>query len=139
MKALINRLNLAVSIQGGNLSIDHFYTSIDLARWCLDKKVTLVGTMQSNRRGVGDVASLVGHGELSTQVFWKEKDGKMSLTSYVVKTKSAGKRNVLVLSTLPVLLGVTRDDGNRNHQLSNSTISHKAEQISSIRRWGHIL
>ena len=85
MKALINRLSLAVSIQGRNLSIDHFYTSIDLARWCLDKKVTLVGTMQSNQRGVGDVASLVGHGELSTKVFWEEKDGKMSLTSYVAK------------------------------------------------------
>ena len=33
------------------------------------------------------------------------------MTSYAVNTKSKGKKNVLVLSTLPLLMGVTKDDG----------------------------
>ena len=41
----------------------------------------------------------------------------MSLHSYVVKTKSTGKRNVLLLSTLEPLLAVTRDDGKKTPQI----------------------
>lgn len=37
----------------------------------------------------------------------------MSLHSYVVNTKSKGKKNVLMLSTMPPLIGVTKDDGKR--------------------------
>ena len=37
----------------------------------------------------------------------------MPITSHDVKRKSAGKHNVLVLSTLPVLLGVTQDNGKK--------------------------
>ena len=35
----------------------------------------------------------------------------LNVTSYVVKTKSSGKSNVLVLSTRNPILGLTKDDG----------------------------
>ena len=35
----------------------------------------------------------------------------MNITSYIVKTKSSGKRNVLVISTTNPILGVTKDNG----------------------------
>ena len=36
---------------------------------------------------------------------------KISLHSYVVNSKSSGKKNVLALSSMPVILGTTKDDG----------------------------
>ena len=38
----------------------------------------------------------------------------LNVTSYVVKTKSSGKCNVLVLSTRNPILGLTKDDGKSN-------------------------
>ena len=35
-----------------------------------------------------------------------------SLTSHVVKSKSKGKKNVMILSTKEIILAVTTDDGN---------------------------
>ena len=44
-----------------------------------------------------------------------EKDHKdLALCSYTVKTKSSGKKNVLLLSTMPPLPGIiTKDDNNQ--------------------------
>ena len=59
---------------------------------------------------------MVGGGENST-IVWHEmqqgRQGKLSLISYVVNTKSKGKKNILVLCSVPNLatLGVTSDDG----------------------------
>jgi len=35
------------------------------------------------------------------------------LHSYVLTTKSSGKRNVLLLSTVQPILGITKDDGKK--------------------------
>ena len=51
--------------------------------------------------------------EENSTVVWHEKEkGKMTLSSYCVKTKSKGKKIVLLLSNYPNLpiLGVTQDD-----------------------------
>lgn len=53
---------------------------------------------------------------LSSEIFWEKEDGDLSLSSYTVKT-SKGLRNVLMLSTMRPLLGVTRDDGNNKPAL----------------------
>ena len=42
---------------------------------------------------------------------WENVLTFFSLQSYVVNTKSSGKKNVLALSSVPPLLGVTMDDG----------------------------
>ena len=45
----------------------------------------------------------------SYEVFWDES-GKLVLNSYIVKTKSSGKRNVLLLSTMRPILGTAKDN-----------------------------
>jgi hypothetical protein len=45
---------------------------------------------------------------LSTEIYWQD-NGPLVLSSYVVKTAS-GKKNVLLLSTVPPILGKTKDD-----------------------------
>ena len=44
-------------------------------------------------------------------MYWGKDNTTLNVTSYVVNTKSSGKRNVLVLSTLNPVLGPTKDDG----------------------------
>ena len=53
----------------------------------------------------------------------------MSLHSSVVKTKSTGKRNVLLLSTLEPLLAVTRDDGKKSLKFIKFMNLQKERQI----------
>ena len=112
VKYLVNNLTREANIKGHNLSTDRFYTSIEIANWLLEKNVTCVGTIKGNRRGIGDLKSLVNReSPSSTKVYWNKDNTTLNVISYVVNTKSSGKRNVLVLSTLNLILGLTKDDG----------------------------
>ena len=106
---LVSFLESHVNINGRNISCDRFYKSLPLANWCLQHNITMVGTIMTNRKGVGEIKSLANRENLSTKVYW-EKDGIINITSYVVNTKSSGKRNILVLSTMPPIMGITKDD-----------------------------
>ena len=44
-------------------------------------------------------------------MYWDKDNTTLNVISYVVSTKSSGKRNVLVLSALKPILGLTKDDG----------------------------
>ena len=44
-------------------------------------------------------------------MYWDKDNTTPNVTSYVVNTESSGKRNILVLSTLNPILGLTKDDG----------------------------
>ena len=112
VKYLVNNLTREANIKGHNLSTDRFYTSIEIANWLLEKNVTCVATIKGNRRGIGDLKSLVNReSPSSTKVYWNKDNTTLNVISYVVNTKSSGKRNVLVLSTLNLILGLTKDDG----------------------------
>ena len=67
--------------------------------------------IKGNRRGIGDLKSLVNRESPSTKVYWDKDNTTLNVISYVVNTKSSGKRNVLVLSTLNPILGFTKNDG----------------------------
>ena len=58
-----------------------------------------------------------GKKEFSYQVLWNADDVRMTLHSYVVKTKSTGLRNVLLLSTLEPINAVRQDDGKQKPQI----------------------
>ena len=111
VKYLVNSVTREANIKGHNLSTDRFYTSIEIANWLLEKNVTCVGTIKGNRRGIGDLKSLVNRESPSTKVYWDKDNTILNVTSYVVNTKTSGNRNVLVLSTLNPYLGLTKDDG----------------------------
>ena len=66
--------------------------------------------MQLNRKGIPDELKEIKNRELlSSQIYWDE-NSPLSISSYVVKT-SKGKKNVILLSTAPTILGITKDDG----------------------------
>ena len=110
VKSLITRTQSDLPLEGRNISMDRLCTSISTAEWLLSKGITTVRTIMSNRIGLTDAAKITtGRETYSTRVFWEAEKGDINLSSYCVSS-STGKRNVLILSTVQPLLGVTTDD-----------------------------
>ena len=96
IKHLVSNLSDHANLQGRRL---------------LEKKMTVVGTIKTNRKGVGYLKKMDGRESQTTEIYWEKEKGAMNMTSYVNNTKSSGKRNVLVLATANPILGVMKDDG----------------------------
>ena len=73
----------------------------------------MIGTIQKNRSGI---PAEINRDDLSTMVYWCD-DNHIVMSSYVVKTKSSGKKNVLLLSATRPLSGITKDDGKKKPAL----------------------
>ena len=94
--------------------MDHLYTSILLANWLLGRKITCVGTLNHNRQGIPTgLKNTPEREEFSVTCHYESVKTDPCLLSYTVKTKSSGKKNVLLLSTIRPLNGITRDDNKR--------------------------
>jgi len=89
-------LELAESIQGSgrNISTDNFFTSYKLARDLMDRRLTIVGTMRSNRKEIPNQMLPNGDRSLYSSTFGFSRDGA-TLVSYVPKRRKA----VVLLST----------------------------------------
>ena len=84
---LIETLSTNSSLAGRNISFDRLYTSIPLAKWLLEKRITCIGTMQLNRKGIPDeLKETKNHELLSLEIYWDE-NSPLSILSYVVKTR----------------------------------------------------
>ena len=84
---------------------------VPLAQKLLERKITSVDTMRHNRKGLPkEIKSMEGREPKSSIVYWEKNHQKLTLTTYVVNTKSSGKKNIIVLSFMPPLLGLTKDD-----------------------------
>ena len=100
-----------MNIKGRNISCGRCYTSIPRANWCLERSITIVGAILMNKKVTGETNSLDNREYLSTNVYWEKGDGNISVTSYIVNTKYAGKRNILVLSTMsPIVVVIKYND-----------------------------
>ena len=87
------------SLEGTNISMDCYYTSIPVAEWLYDKNITGIGTLNSNRKGLPkEIKETQGRGE-NSWISCESENGEVALNSYDVKTKSSGMRNVLLLQT----------------------------------------
>ena len=118
VKFLVVKLQEHVDLPGRNISFDRLYTSIPLGLWLLTHNITCVGTLRANRKGIFvEVKSTNERLPLSYQCYWEAEEKKLVLHSYVVKTKSTGLRNVLLLSTVQPHLGITKDDGKKTCDL----------------------
>ena len=51
-KYLVMQLQKHVDIHERKISFDQLWTSISLAKWLLSNKITCVGTLQANRKGI---------------------------------------------------------------------------------------
>lgn len=112
VQRIVSDLMTYVDLGGRNISMDRLYTSIELAQWLLERNITVVGTLMANKKGIpAAVKSVEGRENYSYQVYWETENMKLTLHSYVVRTKSKGMKNVLVLSSVPPILGITKDDG----------------------------
>ena len=86
--------------------------------YLLEKDIATVGTQVSNRKGLPkEFVKTAGRKEFSYEILWNADDVRMTLHSYVVKTKLTGLRNVLLLSTLEPIITVTQDDGKQKQQI----------------------
>ena len=100
--------------QGRNISFDRLYASISLGKGLLLNNITYVDILQANQKGISmELKSTSGCQPLSYKCFWENKNQKLVLHSYVVKTESTGLRNVLLLSSLQPLRGKTKNDGKK--------------------------
>ena len=107
-KYLVTKFLVHNKIAGRNISLDRYFTSVTLAKWCLEKRISIVGTMKIGRMGIPkEMIALTDREEKSTKYCYSE-DNKILLTSYVDK-KASGKKNVIVLSTMHKDVRVTRD------------------------------
>ena len=80
----------------------------------ISRNITFVGTLQSNRRDIPiELKNVAERKRFSCQWFWESSENKLVLHSYVFPTKSSGQCNVLLLSTVELILGVTIDDGKK--------------------------
>ena len=73
----------------------------------ISHNITFVGTLQSNRRDIPiEVKNVADRKRFSCQCFWESSENKLLLHFYVFSTKSSGQRNVLLLSTVKLILRV---------------------------------
>ena len=88
------------SITGRITSTDSLYTSIESTNSLLNRSIVTVGTLQKGRSRILSELFDTQNREISSATCHFEKEKKnIWLTSYTVKTKSKGKKNVAVLST----------------------------------------
>ena len=111
VKYLVEEFEKDAFLLGRNISTDRLSTSISLANWLLERGITTVGTLNTNRIGQPDEIKQTKDCEEFNVTCHVDSSGNLYLTSYAVRTKSKGKKNVLVLSTMRPLPGATRDDG----------------------------
>ena len=99
------------NLKGCSISTDRLYTSAEQAEWLLEHNITNVGTLLTNRIGIpAELKECKTRDVYSTTCHFEKEDKDLCLMSYTVRTKSKGKKNVLILSTMRPLHGVTKDE-----------------------------
>ena len=116
-KYLVKGLEQHVNLQGRNISMDRYFTSMTISEYLLDKGMTVVGTMPSVRAGIPKEMKETKSRESPSTLYAYNTDIKSVLVSYVIKTKS-GLKNVLVLSSVDSNALTTRDERKKPHVLT---------------------
>ena len=79
----------------------------------ISHNISLVGTLNQIEEISIEVKNVAERERFSCQCFWESSENRLVLHSYLFPTKSSGQRNVLLLSTLELILGVKIDDGKK--------------------------
>ena len=83
-KYLVNGVNHYDSIDGSNISMDRYLTSLPIAQWALENKITIFGTMRLHRKSIPK--------DIKTMMNWKPqkmKEGNQTYTNYMTIQKLA--------------------------------------------------
>ena len=102
---LVNQTANDVDLQGRNISMEM------LANWIFGRKTTCVETLNHNHECIPtELKNKSEREDFSVTCHYESGNKDLCLLSYFVKTKSSGKKNVLLLSTMRPLNDITRDD-----------------------------
>ena len=92
-KYLVTGVSKYNDIRGCNISMDRYFTSVTIARWCSERGITIVGTMRLDRKGIPkELKQFHDREERSTTYIYACNDDIM-LVSYIEKKKSGKKRH----------------------------------------------
>lgn len=80
---------------GRNVTVDNFFTSLELAKKLKEKRTSLVGTMNRARREIPDCIK-IGKAELYSTKLLRNEESGATLTAYQCKKK----KNVIILSSM---------------------------------------
>ncbi|XP_063850375.1 uncharacterized protein LOC135094308 [Scylla paramamosain] len=116
LKALVSQIQEFVDLSGRVISLDRLYTSLELFDWLQTQGISTIGDIDCMRKGIpSEIKTVTGREMRSYQVYWNNDNEEMNLNSYVGSIKSKGKKNVLLLSTVSLIIfRVTKNDGVRN-------------------------
>ena len=83
VKYLVNETEKDTCLQGRNISTDRLYTSIPLANWLLDRNITRVGTLNTNRIGLpNELKDTRCREEFSVTCHVESEEKNIYLTTY---------------------------------------------------------
>lgn len=94
-------------MKGRNISLDRYFTSMTIAEWCLEKDITITGTMRRDRQGI-PTEMKKETGRVPKSTIWAYHNNKM-LLSYADKKKK-GTKIVLFLTTMHDTVLVSHDE-----------------------------
>ena len=89
--------------------MDRYFTSVSLAQWCLERHITIVGTMWLDRKGIPAEIKKIDKPDEQSTFYIHGKDDDLMLVLYVDKKKS-GKKNVVVLTSMHDNVRVMKDE-----------------------------
>ena len=133
VKYLVNEVEKDTSLKGCNLSTDRLYTSVPPAKWLLDRNIATVGTLNTVRIGITDgLKNTKCRENFSVSFHIKSKEKNLYITTYSVKKKSTGPKNVLMLSAMRPIPRKTKDDGKSKPAIMKFYDFTKEEPMLSI-------
>ena len=137
IKYLIQNLECHTNLVRRNISYDRLYTSIPMAQWLLDRRITSVGTLQSNRKGIpAEIKEIKDRETNSYEIYWEKDNGTLNLHSYVVKTKSSGSEMFYHCQQYHRLLQLQKMTTKASPLFTTYTTFQKTEQTLLIKKWG---
>ena len=74
MKTLVENIGSKLPLDGRNISMDRLYTNISVANWLLERMITVVGTLMTNRIGIPEELKYINDREIfSSTIHWETK------------------------------------------------------------------
>ena len=108
----MNEVEKDASLKGRNISTNRLYNNVPIAKWMIDRDIATVGTLDTVRIGIPDeLKDTKCRENFSVTCHIESKEKNLYITTYLVKTKSTGRKNVLMLSTMRPVPGIIKDDG----------------------------
>ena len=112
IKYLVTKVESGQPIISRTNSINCLYVSIESTNWLLAGSIATVGALQKGSSGIpSDIFDTQNKEIFSATCHFEKEKKNIYLTSYTVKTKSKGKKNVVVLPTSRPLHGKTIGNG----------------------------